>query len=172
MITGPQRNLAIVIGAVLGLIYSVHVCPEFGCRRAARFIPWCAVSAEQIREIGSGIGAYEGRHGARPARLAELVEAGMIGRRDLHDEQRRKIAEGPQPDVLYFPAVRKDDPDDLVLLCTLLLHDRDDRYQAVLNDGTYVAMTPRDLVVTLNRTYEYIGRKLPQTRPGTRTASE
>ena len=63
-------------------------------------------------------------------------------------------------DVLYFPALREKDPNELIMLCTILLHDADNKYRVVRNEGRYVEMGHRELTNALNRTYWYLGAKL------------
>ncbi len=61
------------------------------------------------------------------------------------------------PDIIYFPAVRKDGPANLVLLCTVLLREKDGRFQAVHNDGRCEQLAAHHLILALQRTYTYIG---------------
>ena len=109
---------------------------------------------------------YENKHGRRPKRLETLVTGKLIGARDLFDEQTKDIPAidartgriDCSPQVLYFPAVRKTCPPDLVLRCTLLLHQPGDLFPVVHNDGRYAEMTSHELIGLLQKTYTYLGR--------------
>jgi len=78
----------------------------------------------------------------------------VVGRSDKSEQR------GTAPDVLYFPALREKDPDELIMLCTIPPHDADDKYRVVRNDGRYVEMGHRELTNALNKTYWYLGAKL------------
>ncbi len=118
-----------------------------------------AVTAEKIRKVGDAIAKYELAKGERPMALRELVGEGLLTHADMCDPDMADLSESV-PDVLYFPALVKDDPGDLVLLCTLLLREKEDKFQVIRNDGSYDALDANALTIALNRTYTYIGRQI------------
>ncbi len=134
--------------------------------------PWSgsnpAISEVQIRRIGEAVKVYTTRKGSRPGNLNAMVTASMLSQDDLYDEHRKKRpvvelysgVEISPPDVIYFPALRASDPADCVLLCTLLLREKGGKFHVIYNDGRYAALTPRELIKALNRTYEHIGKVL------------
>ena len=127
-----------------------------------------AISEVQIRRIGEAVKAYTAKEGGRPGNLNAMVTASMLSQDDLYDEHRkdRPVVELDSedeispPDVIYFPALRPSDPEDCVLLCTVLLRERGGKFHIIYNDGRYAALTSRELVKALNRTYEHIGEVL------------
>ncbi len=161
--------LLLLIGIGLAILYWTVIAPAMEQRK--RFAESYAVSAEQMRAVGKAIAKYETANGERPMKLAELVEAKLIEPAVLFDEQRgsvpvtiEKFAEfDTNPDVLYFPALRASDPPDNVLICTLLLRNKRDKYRVIYNDGRLGQLEPMELVIALNRTYEYIGMQLNKT---------
>ena len=104
----------------------------------------------------------------------------MLDAKALFDERRSETptidaATGrfaANPDVVYFPALRKDDPGELVLLCTLLLRDKGEAFHVVYNDGRYAALGARELVQALNRTYRYLGACLAGPQVATAPTTE
>jgi len=118
------------------------------------FDPQYAVNAIQIKAIGEAIQRYEADKGERPMCLEDIVDAGMLEKAALYDRKRLQLAS--QPDVVYFPAVQKDDPRDMVLLCTFMLPKRDAPYLVIYNDGTFRKCSGVQLVTALNHTYRHI----------------
>ena len=122
----------------------------------------------QIRRVGEAVKAYTAKEGGRPGNLNEMVTAGLLSQDDLYDEHRKerpivKLQSGDEispPDVIYFPALRASDPPDCILLCTMLLREKGGKFHVIYNDGRYAALTPRELIKALNRTYEHIGKVL------------
>ncbi len=160
--TRLQRKLAVLFAIPLGVLFWGAALPEIEEWWEARARPGFAVSPEQIRRIAGAISEYEKAGGERPMRLTELVEAGLLDAAALLDERRDKSSED-ETDVLYFPAVRRDDPADLVLLCALLPRSRK-QCHVIANDGSYTVMPAHDLVMALNRTYTYIGKEIMKAR--------
>ncbi len=156
---------------LIGLL--VTFVPFMAIRLISEWVgPWPgsnpAVSAVQIRRVGEAVGAYAAREGGRPGDLNAIVTAGLLSQDDLYDEHRKKRpvvelysgVEISPPDVIYFPALRASDPADCVLLCTLLLREKGEKFHVIYNDGRYAALTARELVMALNHTYEHIGEVL------------
>ena len=137
-------------------------------RPAVRQAP--AVSGSQIERIADAVWAHAGRTGRRPERLAELVAAGLLQPAELFATDRRPLPPldaqagrfAVEPDVLYVPAVREEDPGDLVLLCTVLLPTADAEYQVIFNSGRHAELTGPELVEALQRTYAYLGDAIRQ----------
>ena len=154
--------IALVVAFIAGFVsLRVHGSLREGFQAAP------TVSGEQIQRIAAGVAGYEQANGRRPERLEDVVKAGLLDARNLFDEEEDvpeidaatgRFAENPH--VLYFPAVRKDDPGDLVLLCTLLLRERDDKFRVVYSDGRYAELTSRQLIQALQRTYTYLGAEI------------
>jgi hypothetical protein len=138
--------LAGVAAALLCLYVWSWAANAFSNRLQRQF----SVDAEQIKAIAEAIGEYEAEHGERPEMLGKLPGAG-----DICYDRRRTEKSGPE-DVLYIPAVRSDDPGDLVMLCTLLLPDEDAPFLVIYNDGTFDELAAVDLVTALNRTYRHV----------------
>ncbi|MDY7011745.1 MAG: hypothetical protein SVV80_13490 [Planctomycetota bacterium] len=138
-------------------------------REQGRPLPQCqsamCISEPQIRKVWEAIGGFSKEHNRRPEQLEMLTAGGYLKQADLFDARRKDAPaiDGQtgrfviNPDVLYFPALREEDPADLIVLCTVLLAAADGKYHAVFNDGRYAALAPHELVMALNRTYEYIG---------------
>jgi hypothetical protein len=167
--------LGIALGIPLGIVAMIVIAVILR-ERASRMVPGYAVSAQQIWAVGAAVERFaRDSNGRRPATLEELVGKGLVRREDLFDATRgkppavdarmRRFVE--PPDVIYFPALRADDPNGLVLLCTLLLHNEDDKYQVIYNDGRRAAVTGRELIPALNRTYSYISSRIWPTPPAT-----
>lgn len=162
---------ALTWGVLLGLIASAAV--YFGVIRKAPVAsapaqqPGYAVTEAACREVAAAVAAYEKQRQRRPERLMKLVELGLLREGALLDERRPPSATpttGParRPlDVTYVAGVRPSDPKDLVLVCTLVLREGEDRYHVITNDGTYHAMTRPELITALNRTYSVIGKDIP-----------
>lgn len=153
------------VAAVIGL--SAMKYPMFYSENA-RWMSQPTLSSQQMRKIGAAISQYEKSHeGRRPEKLADLVDAKLLTENDLLDAERQgRFASTSQPaaDAIYLPAVRKTDPGDLVILHTIVTHERGEKLLAVLNNGELVECTPRELVERLNRTYEYIASEIEKTR--------
>jgi hypothetical protein len=173
--TKPE-TWGVLAGVVLGLLalpawYYLHGKKELALR------PGLAVSAAQIRAIGGALNQFSAQTDRRPERLVELVELHWLSADEFFDRARRQVVRygadrdfTVNPDVLYFSALRAGDPNNLVLLCTLLLHGEEDSYHVVFNDGRYEAMNARELIQAINRTYTYISsHTLPGTGAGAAT---
>jgi len=171
----PQKRewrLPVLVGALIAVIVlgcGVLIVDRISKMRrpsgSGPYHPQKAVSGEQIQRIYAAMKRFEGARGARPAELAELVSASMLTQDDLRDKERSKSDN--TVDVVYFPAVRAGDPADMVLLCTIVNKKEGESFHVIFNDGRYAALTPHELVMALNRTYEYIGGQLapPVTQP-------
>ena len=164
--------LILAVGMILAVVWFVD--PSYTWRET--------ISMAQLRKISTAVTAYTKAHDQRPAHLETLVEVGALTAGDLFDAKRDEIpgidpATGrfdTNPDVIYFPALRKDDPADLVLLCTLLTHKRHDKLLVAYNDGELAELTPHEMIMAMNRTYRFIGEDItdaqstaaPATRQG------
>lgn len=173
----PSLLLAIAAGILLAAVsyvsYNVYEAWKRSKLADDSFKPQMSVSADQIRGIAKAIETYEKNHTFRPERLEELVMDGLIKAADLFDENRKSIPSVESktgrfeinPDVLYFPALRKNDPGDLVLLCTVLLRTENEKFHVVTNDGKYKQLLPRELVAELQKTYTYLGGIIQSQSP-------
>jgi len=166
MTKSSARYWAILVGFLLGLVFWWLIQHITLPARRQSMQPGMAVSAEQLHSIADAIQQYEKEHGTRPEKLTVLVDEGLLRPEDMLDH-RRPILPALTPDtrlenidLLYFPALEAPDPGDLVLLCTLLVHEEDEKYHVILNDGQYRTMNSTELVAALNGTYEYIGKTL------------
>ena len=160
---------AVLGGCLVGALVTSITCERMRWSRwRLEFEPGMAVSGKQIRRVASAIKKHQAEHGARPRHLEELLADKRLAASDLFDARRKSIptidsATGrlaTRPDVLYLAALRKKDPGDLILLCTILLHEPDENYHVIRNDGQYVRMGYRNLTNALNRTYWHLGAKL------------
>ena len=150
-------------GVLLGFLGSLAADKWFQYA-AARFAPCPCVNVAQIQAIAAGIQAYESEHGRRPPTVAGKY----CDQSDCFDERKGRLPEIDQatgrfasnPHVIYFPAVRKNDPPELVVLCTLLKKAEADPYLVVRNDGRLSELTARELVPALQRTYTYLGQAI------------
>ncbi len=135
--------------------------------------PAMSISEPQIRRVWEAIGGFSKEYNHRPDTLEILTAGGYLKPADLFDARRKDALAidvqtgrfATNPDVLYFPALRAEDPADLIVLCTVLLATDGGKYHVIFNDGRYAALTPHELVMALNRTYEYIGGKVILTAP-------
>ncbi len=152
------------------LLLAVGVWIVLGDRKPNRppCQPAMSISEPQIRKVWKAIGTFSKENNHRPDTLEILTGGGYLKPADLFDERRKEtpaLTTQPHrfainPDVLYFPALRAEDPADMVLLCTVLLAEDGEKYHIIFNDGRYAALTSHELVMALNRTYEYIGSKV------------
>jgi len=175
---GLQKWLyRLAVAAIIWTLLFPMLSDHWWTRTYPDFVRSSALSADQMRSVGRAVAQYEQETGERPARLEDAVKAGDLDACNLFDEDEDvpeidaatgRFAENPH--VLYFPAVRKDDPGDLVLLCTLLLRERDDAFRVIYNDGKYAELTRRQLIQALQRTYTYLGAKI-QGMPVPQTAT-
>jgi hypothetical protein len=159
-------------GVLLGLIVTflisigIDYLEDYN-RQKLLFVCEYVLSADGVRKVGDGIAAYTKAKSHRPGSLGELISVGYISQADLYDASRRKQVDSEgkpiTPDVIYFSALRPDDPPDTVLLCTVLRKNKDDKYSVVFNDGRFAQLTRHELVNALNRTYSHICRSLPKT---------
>ena len=172
------KELLIVLPIVL--IVAAGVVCSLPLPRQPSHVWRATISMAQLRKISAAVTEYAEAHGQRPAHLETLVEVGALAPRDLFDAQREEIPsidpatgrfEG-NPDVVYFPAVRKDDPADLVLLCTLLTHERDDKLLVAYNNGKLGELTPHEMIIAMNRTYGFIGGEIAYAQPPTTPAGQ
>jgi hypothetical protein len=165
-------------GAILGIAAGIAI-PQL-LRARSSFEKGRTVSPAQIRAAGAAVEKFGVLKGRRPKNLEELVQAEMVGANEFFDAERGGIPEirtvtgrfTENPDVVYFPALRQGDPNDLVLLCTMLLRRRGDLYQVIFNDGRYAELPAREFIQALNRTYSYIsGRIWPPREPASAPVS-
>ena len=69
--------------------------------------------------------------------------------------------------MLYFPALEPEDPNDLVLLCTVASAKPGQKLLVAYNDGRMAPLSPRDLTAALEWTYAYLAHTLPAARRAT-----
>ncbi len=151
----------------------VWIASQYRTPKRPPFQPAMSISEPQIHKVWEAIGGFSKEYNHRPDTLEMLTAGGYLKPVDLFDARRKDaLAIDAQagrfainPDVLYFPAVWAEDPTDLVLLCTVLLAEKGGKYHVIFNDGRYAALTPHELVMALNRTYEYIGGKVILSAP-------
>lgn len=174
-----KRRYPFAKGAIAGLLLVIciwivkQVYEKQKYNSLYSFQPAMSISEPQIRKIWEAIGGFSREYNRRPARLEMLTAGGYLKPAGLFDERRKEtpLIDGQtgrfviNPDVLYFPALRAEDPAGMVLLCTVLLAGEGKQYHAIFNDGRYATLTSRELVMALNRTYEYIGGKVVLTPP-------
>ncbi len=166
--------IGVILGPLVGIAFLVASALQ--TRYFRPFSPGTTVSEKQIRAAASAVATFAKEKGHRPQTLEEAVQEGMVGAGELLDAKQGpapaidantgRFAESP--DVIYFPALRADDPGDLVLLCTFLVHREGDSYHVIYNDGHYAALGPHELVQAINRTYAYLASRIwtpPSTGP-------
>ena len=170
MSDGAKTKLSTYVWAISALLLAAAIVIGTLLRvsrpRPRAWAPSDTVSADQIRRIAAAIGQFADSNGHRPMRLEQLVQTGVLKAEHLFDTRRTHIPRiDPNtgrfeinPDVLFFPAVDPNDPGGLVLLCTLLVHNRGDPYHVIYNDGRYEALNNRQLIQALNRTYTHVAR--------------
>ena len=152
---------------VLGLIgVVVYFCGDYRTNRPP-FDCEYVLSADGVQKVGDAVAGHTKAQFRRPSSLGELVSEGYLSQADLFDASRRKKTDPDgkplTPDVIYFSALRPNDPPDTVLLCTVVRKNENDKYSVVFNDGRFAQLTRQQLVNALNRTYSHICRSLPQT---------
>ncbi len=161
---GAIAGLLVVIG--IWIAKQVHEKQKYNYLYS--FKPAMSISEPQIRKVWEAIGGFGKAYNRRPDTLEMLTAGGYLKPADLFDARRKDASSidaqtgrfVTNPDVLYFPAVLAEDPAEMVVLCTVLLAEDGGKYHVIFNDGRYAALTPHELVITLNRTYEYIGGKV------------
>jgi hypothetical protein len=167
---GIRRWIGFWTGVLVGVvcIYTIYLVRSNDRRQAYAFRAMRAVDASQIQAVARAVFQYEGANGQRPVKLVDLVSAGMLDEAMLYGRGHNGVT--GQPDVLYVSAMRKDDPPDMVVLCTLLLPRKDAQFLVVYNDGSFAELKSVDLVTALNRTYAHVGNDIlhaGQAGPGT-----
>lgn len=164
-------------GATAGLVAGaglwIGTCVHQEWRERHPYVSQLTLSAGEVGKVAEAVRAYEQARGARPERLEQLIEGGLLSAGELFDRKRRPTPRmdsstgrlESDPDVIYMPALRKGDPPDLVLLHTLFTRKRGRKLPAVLNDYRVVEYTPHELTMALNRTYAYVAGQLPVSDP-------
>ncbi|MCK4624328.1 MAG: hypothetical protein KAV00_03385 [Phycisphaerae bacterium] len=167
-----KRSYSFAKGAIAGLllIIGIWIAGQVyeGQKPGYSFQPGMSISEPQIRKVCEAIGTFSKEYNRRPDRLEMLTAGGYLKPADLFDARRKDTLAidaqtgrfATNPDVLYFPVLRAEDPAEMVLLCTVLLAEDGGKYHVILNDGQYAALTSHELVMALNLTYEYIGSKV------------
>ena len=130
--------------------------------------PRYAVSYAQIKKIADAIAKYERSDNRRPDSLMTLVTRGLISSDDLFSRRRRRrptfdITTGrfeTNPDVLYFPGLRKEDPARLVLLCTIMPPGEGNSLLVVYNDYHTEELPPKKLRQAIQQTYYQLTKRL------------
>ena len=161
-------KLAVLLGFVgtLVCIPIVKFCYEYMTRPKPS--PRYAVSYAQIKKIADAIAKYERSDNRRPDSLMTLVTRGLISPDDLFSRRRRRrpafdITTGrfeANPDVLYFPGLRKEDPARLVLLCTIMPPGEGDSLLVVYNDYRIEELPPKKLRQAIQQTYYQLTKRL------------
>lgn len=155
--------LAVTCVIVIVLLFCIKTAPH-----TLETKPCPSLSGSQIQSLAGGLKKFSAEQGNRPASLEELVKSGHVETKTLFSKNRLNILEidkdSPRsekcPDVVYFPALRESDPGELVLACTLLLANENDKYRVVYNNYRCDELDNREMVEALNRTYMYIGSKI------------
>ena len=163
----------VTAGLCVGAVLWIGTCVHREWRERHPYVSQWTLSAPQVGKVAEAARAYEQARGARPERLEQLIEGGLLSASELFDSKRRPIPRidsstgrlESNPDVIYMPALRKGDPPDLVLLHPLFTRERGGKLPAVLNDYRVVEYTPHELTMALNRTHAYIARQLPESQP-------
>lgn len=176
----PRKTRPFTWGVLVGIAVlltfgiTLNVAVHFADKH--RFSEGPTLSHQQIQTVSDAIRRYADSHGQRPAHLEALVTEKLISPADLVDENKAADSPAIDPssgrftapvDVLYFPAVRAADPLDLLLLCTLTVHKKGDKYLAAYNDGRILELSAPELTQALQHTYDYFRGKLsePQSQP-------
>jgi hypothetical protein len=149
----------IAISLLVGVVFFVGLSVSLKCEDRHPFRSQMALSIEQIRKVVDAVADYEKSNQRRPVNLEALVKADLLSMGDLFDPKRSPDSDF-NPDVLYFPALRKTDPADLVLLCTIVTRKRGEPLLAVMNDYSTVELSPKELRAALQRTYSYLGGQI------------
>lgn len=176
-----------VIGSILVLMVTQAYVRWRRSTPASTAAP--TLTKAQLARVRDAIDKWAGDKGHRPAYLEELAAGGYLRADDLFDKSRRKapaINAGPIdpagadrnsgrfavcPDVIYFPAVRPDDPADMLMLATVIAAAKGDKLLAVRNDGTIEELTPLQMVTALQRTYAFIGERIQANKRAPATSS-
>ncbi len=166
-------------GLCVGFILVLAIVLYRACTSPQTGSSW-SVSAEQIQHIAGAISQYEKTNGRRPERLEMLVKAGLIKCEAFFDDRQSKPSEIDEktgrfvhnPHVLYFPAVLKSDPGDMVLLCTITLRENGGKFQVIYNDGSHAKLDSRELIMALQKTYTYLGRNILKEQAQSESATE
>ena len=161
-------KLAVLLGFVgtLVCIPIVKFCYVYITRPKPS--PRYAVSYAQIKKIADAIAKYERSDNRRPDSLMTLVTRGLISPDDLFSRRRRRrpafdITTGrfeTNPDVLYFPGLRKEDPARLVLLCTIMPPGEGNSLLVVYNDYHTEELPPKKLRQAIQQTYYQLTKRL------------
>ena len=161
-------KLAVLLGFVgtLVCIPIVKFCYVYITRPKPS--PRYAVSYSQIKKIADAIAKYERSDNRRPDSLMTLVTRGLISPDDLFSRRRRRrpafdITTGrfeANPDVLYFPGLRKEDAAKLVLLCTVMPPGEGDKVLVVHNDYHIEELSPKKLRQAIQQTYYQLTKRL------------
>lgn len=164
----------LAVGFLAGFVFFVGLPVYMAWKDEHPFRSQMTVSVEQIRKVGEAVAAFERSNQRRPDTLEALVKAGLLTAGDLFDRKRSTVPAidaitwrfGINPDVLYFPALRKTDPADLVLLCTITTGKRDKPFLSIMNDYRSVELSASELRNALQRTYSYLGGRIGRNFPG------
>ncbi len=146
-------------GLLAGVVFFVGLTVYLEWKDRHPFRSQPTFSVEQIRKVAGAVVNYEKSNQRRPVNLEALVKADLLSTGDLFDPKRSPASDS-NPDVLYFPALRKTDPADLVLLCTIVTRKRGEPLLAVMNDYRTVELSPKELRTALQRTYSYLGGQI------------
>ncbi len=177
LIKGLCVGFILVLATVLSLI--IYTVLHRAYKSSQTGSAW-SVSAEQIQQIAGAISQYEKTNGRRPERLEMLVKAALIKCEAFFDDRQSKPSEIDEitgrfmqnPHVLYFPAVLKSDPGDMVLLCTITLRENGGKFQVIYNDGRHAKLDSRELIMALQKTYTYLGRNILKEQAQSESATE
>ncbi len=155
----------VAISLLAGAVFFVGLSVFLKCEDEHPFQSQMTLSIEQIRKVAGAVADYEKSNQRRPENLEALVKAGLLSSGDLFDPKRSPSSDS-NPDLLYFPALRRTDPADLVLLCTITTRKRGGSLLAVMNDYSTVELTPQELRAALQRTYSYLGGQIGRNFSG------
>ena len=149
----------VAISLLAGVVFFVGLFAYLEWQDRYPFRSQMTLSIKQICKVGGAVADYEKSNQHRPENLEALVKAGLLSSGDLF-APKRSPASDSNPDVLYFPALRKTDPADLVLLCTIVTRKRGEPLLTVMNDYSTVELSPKELRAALQRTYSYLGGQI------------
>ncbi len=164
-----ERTLKINLAAALLLaIIVVLIMWAHRPNRPPDFQPCPTLSPSRMQSLADGLKNFTAEKGNRPATLEEMVKSGHVEAKMLFSAGRENIPDINKdsgrfetcPDAVYFPALREGDPAELILACTLLLSEKDDKYLVIHNDYHCSELGRSELTEALNRTYMYIGSKI------------
>ena len=149
----------LILAAIMGIVLASDFLHYTYVQAQPPPRPWRSImTLDHFRRIAAALTGYTTHHGRRPESLDTLAVGDKTAVRDLLHADGRRIQ--LRRHVLYFPALRPDDPPDTVLLCTLVRGRKDDKLLVAYNDGRIARLTAHAMIIALNRTYRFIGEDI------------